>query len=199
MPVPSFTPSHAAGNFFSGVDWTDPDSVSKAAGAGANQLNQQGKGLFDFGSKALQPVLSQLMKLLSGDDATINEAIRPQARGVIDQYDTARKAISQFTPRGGGQETALATSRFREAGKIADLKSDAITSATTELGNLGAALMSSGAQEQQASLATLMGLIQSAQQSKESTMAMWGQIGLHAGKLIAAYYTGGASVAAIGV
>lgn len=178
---------------FSGIDYTDPDAVSKAAGGVAGNLNQQGGALVGAGKDALAPVFSQLMKLLSGDENSVNQAVQPRARGVVDQYDAARKAVSQFTPRGGGQANALTQSRFSEASDIAGLKSNAINSATQELGQLGTSLLNSGVQQQEASLSSLMGLISQAQQSKGSSREMWQNIGLTAGKLVASYYTGGLS------
>lgn len=199
MAVSPYQPSQPAGNFFKGIDFTSSDSITKGIGAGATSLNQQGSDLTSSGLSALQPVFGQLMKLLSGDQNAINTATQPQVRSIVDSYDAARKATAQFSPRGGGQATALTKSRFNEASDIAGVKSNAITSATKDLAGLGTSLLNAGASEQAASLQSLFGLLTSAKQDEASTREMWGQIGMHAGKIAAAYFTGGASIAAVGI
>lgn len=198
-PRPTLTPTQPAGNFFGGIDYTDPDSIAKGVGAGAQALDQRGQTLSATGMDALSPVLGQLMKLFSGDENAIGDATRPQVKGVLDQYDAARRSIAQFAPRGGGRETALATSRFSEASDIGNIRSNAVTSATQQLSTIGASLLNAGENEQTQSLSSLMGLLQNAQQDKSNSAALWSQIGIHAGKLAAAWFTGGASVAVVGV
>ncbi len=199
QPSSSFQPSQPAGQFFGSIDYTDPDSIAQAAGGQARSMQARGADLSRMGNDALRPVMSQLMKLLSGDEGAIGDATRSQTKGVIDQYDTARRAISQFSPRGGGRESSLAQSRFGQASDIADIRSNAITSATKELGALGSSLLNTGESEQAQGLQHLMGLISQAQQSQESSHSMWASIGMTAGRLAAAYFTGGLSEIGFGV
>lgn len=104
----------------------------------------QGSNLAGMGSEALQPALAYLTQLAGGDPAALMDATRQDRGRVIDQYDTARRAISQFGPRGGGTTSALAESRFQQAESLADITSSARRDAVGNLAQLGPQLTALG-------------------------------------------------------
>jgi len=193
VPVSAFSPSTPAGSFFGSTNYGSSESLTGAIGKQTTQMQNSGLDLMQMGQQGLHPVFQKLLQLLSGDENAVNEAVLPQTRGVLDQYDTARKAIAQFTPRGGGQASALTKSRFDASSDIAGIKSKAISSAIGELSQLGTQLLSVGTEQQKVSLGSMFNLLESAKQDEHATREMWGKIGIVAGRLAAAYFTSGAS------
>lgn len=128
----------------------DPDlealvgSLKTNAGSAA----KQGADLSAQGTASLTPILDYFKKLAGGDASSLASATAPARRRVIDQYDTARKAISTFSPRGGGSNAALASSQFGQANELSDITSNAQNNAANELGTLGIQEQGLGVQEQ---------------------------------------------------
>lgn len=118
-------------------------------------LRGQGTALQSMGADALQPVLAYFSKLAGGDPQALLEATRPERARVIDQYDTARKAISDFSPRGGGSNAALASSRFAEASDLSNITANMRSNAASAAGNLGTTLTGLGLSAQQLASADL--------------------------------------------
>ena len=209
MPVSAYS-SSPTGNLFAGTDFTDSEKIAGLAGSQAGDLSKKGNTLFGKGSElfgeggaALAPVLGQLLKILSGNSADLTQAIEPQVRGVVDQYDTARRAAAEFTPRGGGQASENARSRSEEAGKISEIRSNAITSATKDLQSLGAMLLSQGnaamgegLNAEASAMNTLMGLVRSAMEGEQQKRSNWLGIGKLLGSVLLAPFTGGTSLLA---
>ena len=153
----------------SGFDWTDLIIPGAAAAGGfaagragkgdkspvevpfLNQLTQsaqaqrsQGTELRTLGTEAIGPALKYLSDLVGADPQALMDATRQERGRVIDQYDTARRAISQFGPRGGGTTSALAESRFAQAESLADITSSARRDAVSNLSQLGPQLTALG-------------------------------------------------------
>jgi hypothetical protein len=155
----------------------------------------QGTQFLAQGSEAVQPVITHLLKLLSGDPQTINEAILPEARGVMAQYDAARQAIGEFTPRGGGQASAISRSRFDEAADIAGLKSTARRSAVGELARLGTEQERIGAGLEQVGLGAFGTLLEESLKKEADKRKFWAQLGLGIGAIAAGIFFPPAGVA----
>jgi hypothetical protein len=125
------------------------DPYTKLLREHSDKLSGTGGDLMGRGGEALDPALSYLKKLLSNDPNAILDATRGERGRVIDQYDTARRAVAQFGPRGGGTNTALASSRFQQAQSLADITSDAKQDAVGKAAALGTSLTGLGLSAEQ--------------------------------------------------
>jgi hypothetical protein len=202
MPLAPTTPSRSAGSLIPSIsDFTDPKQTGRAATSAATSLFGQGSTLFGEGNDALSPVISQLLKLLSGNDAAVSDAVAPQIRSVLSQYDTARQAIAELGPRSGGSASALTLSRFKEAGDIADLKSSARTGAIGQLSSIAQMLLGTGASLEGAgtqSLSDLFKTVQAvAERKDERSQQLWLSIGELAGAALLTWATAGAASPAL--
>lgn len=124
------------------------------AGSAADQLAQlaknlggEGQQIAGQGLQALGPVMQYLTALAGGDPQALANATQPERARVLDQYDSARKAL-QFLPRGGGQAGAVMQAGSRAAGDIGSLTADARRSAVGTLGSLGKGLLEEGLTEE---------------------------------------------------
>ncbi len=72
-------------------------------------------GLADF--RAADDYWTQL---LSGDRTAVAQRLGPDLARVSDQYDAARKTISEFSPRGGGRGAALTNLSTQQAAQTGD-------------------------------------------------------------------------------
>jgi len=178
------------------INFGDPSKVSKVAGGASQGLLGQGAGLADEATSALAPLLKQLQKLISGDEGATNEAIQPQARAIIENYNTARRSLAEFAPRGGGSASASAESRFKEAGDISSLRSQVRTSAISELSQVAGQELSAGTALEETGLSGLVNLVQEAIQSKGQNAGLWGKIGAGVGGLIGFMVAGPVGAAA---
>jgi len=87
--------------------------------------------------KALDPALGYYGKLLSGDRGAAMEAVAPEVGTILGQYDTARKAVSQNAPMGGGRTRALASLPFQKLGAVQNLLFGARRDAAEKSASLG--------------------------------------------------------------
>lgn len=132
----------------------------------ATTLGTQGKSIAGEGQTALAPVLKYLQAVAGGDPAALNAETAPERAKVLDQYDTARKAI-QFGPRGGGQASATINAGARAASDITSLTAAAHRQGATDLGNLGKGLLDSGVSEQHAAASELASVLQTYDKAKQ--------------------------------
>ncbi len=109
----------------------------------AQALGYQGKALTGQGQDALDPVLKYLMDLVGADPSALAQATQPERARVLDQYDTARKAL-EFAPRGGGTAGATLKAGAQAASDISTITASARSKAATDLGTLGKGLVDSG-------------------------------------------------------
>jgi hypothetical protein len=140
--VAPFVASAFGNNPYKGQRDTNIDAVSTLA----KTLAQQGGGLSAEGQQALSPVLQYLFAVTGNDPAALNTAIQPEKARVLDQYDTARKAL-QFTPRGGGQASATLQAGARAASDISTLTAEARRTGISNLATLGKGLLDTGVGE----------------------------------------------------
>lgn len=109
----------------------------------ADLLTKKGEGISDQGQQALHPVIQYLMALTGADPAALAQATQPERARVLDQYDTARKAL-QFLPRGGGQASATMEAGAKSASDISSIIANARTQGVGQLGSLGKGLLDTG-------------------------------------------------------
>lgn len=136
----------------------------------ATTLGQQGQSIAGQGQQALAPVLKYLQAVAGGDPAAINAETAPERARVLDQYDTARKAI-QFSPRGGGQASATINAGAKAASDITSLTAAAHRQGVTDLGNLGKGLLDTGVTEQHNAASELNSVLQAYDKAKTERAA----------------------------
>lgn len=166
-PIATAVGSYIGGKLGAGGgDKKDKDSALAQADPYMQMLQESSKGLRkqgqefgQTGSEALGPVLEHFKNLLSGDPQALLNATKAQRGRVIDQYDSARQAITNFGPRGGGTTSALAASRFSEANALSDITSQAQEGAAGALAQLGPQLAGLGLSAQQLASADLESVI----------------------------------------
>jgi hypothetical protein len=110
----------------------------------AGNLRRDATGSKRMGQAVTTPAVNYLTDVLSSNPAAILDATRQERGRVIDQYDTARRAIANFGPRGGGTTSTLAESRFDQAESLADITSSARRDAVSAAGDLGTRLTALG-------------------------------------------------------
>ena len=164
----------------------------------STNLRQRAGGLADQADSAIAPVLRELRSMLSANPADVMDATRAERGRVIDQYDTARRAVAQFAPRGGGTTSVMAQSQFDQAESLADITSGAQRDATKSLASLGTSLAGLGLSAEQLASQDLNSIINAllAQQGIDATkrgqtMEMWGGIGQAAGSILGDVLLGG--------
>jgi hypothetical protein len=126
------------------------------------------------GTNALAPVLKYLTALVSGDPSSVMEATAPQRARIIDQYDTARKALAQ-QPRGGGQASAALKLEQGKASDLATTTSAARSEGVKSLAAVGTNLVQTGAYEQETGLQAALRAFQGLSQQKDASNADFGK------------------------
>lgn len=162
----------------------------------SEQSQQEGEDQSGAGSAAMAPALKYYRDLLSADPNAVMSATAPERGRVIDQYDTARKAVANFGPRGGGTTGALASSRFDQAESMGDITSEARRGAAGSSAELGLQLQSLGLSHEALASQDIGTIIQSILNrqyldvtKRGQTMGMWSGIGQAAGSLAGMYLT----------
>lgn len=154
---------------------------------------QQGQGV-----SALQPSLNYYSALLSGDPTATAAAIAPTTSGIMSQYDTAYKNISQNSPQGGQRSGNIADLQTKEAGSVGSVVENVQPAAAQALGGLGLGLAGAGTAEQgvgqsglSQSLAALLGMRGQDIGYSESQQQQNNALGSILGALLGGMSTGG--------
>ena len=124
------------------------------------ESRQTGRELGGLGSESLTPVVQYFKDILSSNPANVMDATRQERGRVIDQYDTARKTIANFGPRGGGTTSTLAQSFLNEGQDLASVVSGARAGAVSQAGQLGLNLTGLGLSADQLASADLNTVLQ---------------------------------------
>ena len=125
----------------------------------AGNLRRDATGSKRLGQAVTTPAVKYLTDVLSSNPAAVLDATRQERGRVIDQYDTARRAIANFGPRGGGTTSTLAESRFDQAESLADITSSARRDAVSAAGDLGTRLTALGLSADQLASADINAVI----------------------------------------
>lgn len=123
-------------------------------------LRAKGDEFDAAGMDSLRPVLQIFKQLVEGDPEALAAATQPERARVIDQYDTARRTISEFGPRGGGTNTLLGQSQFDQASELSNIIALARRNALDTSANLGTTLSGLGLTADQLASADLNTIIQ---------------------------------------
>lgn len=116
----------------------------------ASQQNRQDAQAFKgMGAEAIGPALQYLKALAGENPSALMDATRGERGRVIDQYDTARRSIASFGPRGGGSASAIAEGRMAEGSQLADITSSKKSEAVKLLSAIGPQLAGLGLNAEQ--------------------------------------------------
>jgi hypothetical protein len=153
-------------------DSLDLKSLTSQINRGAASKRQRGGAMGDDGADALAVAANYFKSLTTG----ANDAVTQGQRGmVIDQYDSARKAIAEFGPRGGGSTSASAQSRISQANQLADLGAAGQTAGAQGLASVGAQEAGLALSSDQLAATDLNTLISAALQGRSLDVAEAGQ------------------------
>lgn len=167
--------------FGSGSDSTAPtiDQLNKLT----ESLTAQGKSLGVEGEGLLGPVSQYLKDLVGGDRQAVLQATLPERRRVIDQYSTAKRAIAEFAPRGGGQATAMSDIEARKASDLAAIGASARTQGVNQAERLGSDLSRFGLEAQGAASSNLSRVLQAQLEQDRQKAEGWSGLGAALGTL----------------
>ena len=163
-------------------------SLAKLAGVQAEAGEWglgQAKELLPEARADIQKALGYYLPLLSGDRQAMMEAMGPEVNQISAQYDTAKRAAAEFTPRGGGRTAALAELPFRKTGEITGALQKARPEAAGKVTDIGQLLASIGLGTMPGGGGAAASLLSSLTAERGQTMALWGDIGTGAGKILA--------------
>ena len=205
MPIAAAVPAivGAVGSVGSAL-LSRPSKTTQGALGGLSDLLQTEVAGGQKGLQASGPMLRQstnatgsvgnyLQSLLSGGRTEAMQAAAPEVNTILSQYDTAKKSLSQFAPRGGGTNAQLANLPFQESGAITNLLAGERSQAAQNLTSLGlgeGSVASSLLPRDSGAGSSLLnyGLQNQAQQG-----AMFGQVGTSLGTLLGSIFSGGTS------
>jgi hypothetical protein len=172
-------------------DQNPEDPWTAMLGQSAQQFHAQGRELSDMGAGPLANVVKHFEQLTGNNPSAIMQATQPERARVIDQYDTARKAIATFGPAGGGTVSANAQSQFDQAESLSDITSTARRDAFTGAAAIGTSLTGLGLSAGQLASADLNTVINSVlareglnTQERGQNMGLFGDIGETVGTLL---------------
>jgi hypothetical protein len=178
----------------------DPNSPEGMLQSRAKTLQDQSSSLVGQGAETLGKAGEYYEGLLGSDPGALLEATKAERGRVIDQYDTARQAISEFGPRGGGATSAMAASRVAQANQLSDITAQAKQQAVTGAADVGATIANLGMTAEQvasADLNTVLNAMLSREghdiEKRGQTMGMWSGIGEAAGSILGSYFGGKAA------
>ncbi len=100
-------------------------------------LSQLGIGSLGAGSQVMQQPLNYYSGLLGGDRQGMLETVAPEVNTILGQYDTAKRAVAENAPRGGGANTTQANAPYALSGEITNLLNTVrpqAAAATTDIG-----------------------------------------------------------------
>ncbi|MGD9854836.1 MAG: hypothetical protein AB7U20_07775 [Planctomycetaceae bacterium] len=170
----------------------DINSIIGELRAGSGDSMRRGSAYLDSSDDLIKQLTSYLTPLLSGDRNAALEAVQPEVRGVLDQYDTAIKNVTQFAPRGGGRTGALVDLEASRGQAVQDLLTGARRDAGDKAQTIAQMLSSMGLNLNQQGMSqlaqALAALTQKHGSEKESSSALGGSIG----KILSGLLFGGA-------
>lgn len=170
----------------------DINSIIGDLRTGSGESMRRGAGYLDSSDDLIKQLTSYLTPILSGDRNAALEAVQPEVRGVLDQYDTALKNVTQFAPRGGGRTGALVDLEAGRGQAVQDLLTGARRDAGDKAQTIAQMLSSMGLNLNQQGMSqlaqALAALTQKHGSEKESSSALGGSIG----KILSGLLFGGA-------
>ena len=165
--------------------------LNQELSAGGFGLTQAGK-LGRMGTGALGQTQNYLNSLLGGGQPAM-EAAAPEVNTILSQYDTAKKSLSEFAPRGGGTNARMADLPFQESGAITNLLAGERGQAAQSLASLGLGEGSLASSLLPRDSGAGSSLLNYALGNKAQQGAMWGGVGTSIGTLLGQIFKSGGS------
>ena len=141
-------------------------------------IGAQGQKTAGQGTDALSGILKYFQDLAGGDPNAVLSAAGPDRARIIDQYDTAKKALST-APRGGGATSAALNLETRKAGDLATATQTARASGAAGATQIGSTLLNAGTQQEGQAITGIDSALKAFEQlSKDKTadLASWGTV-----------------------
>jgi len=110
--------------------------------------SQGATGMLANSSRAFNPAIDYYTSILSGNPASVGQAIAPELNALRSGYTNAQRQVNTFAPMGGGRASTMANAPFQLSGMTTNLISNARNQAAQALptigsmtGNLGNSLL----------------------------------------------------------
>ncbi len=153
----------------------DLDPYTKLLQGSSERLSGQGQDLVSQGGGGLNQVMAYLQKLAGGDASAIMDATKASRGRVIDQYDSAKRSVANFTPRGGGSAAAIGDLETGKANQLSDILSSKQDEAVGQLSATSQALTGLGLSAEQLATGDLNTIINAILAQKSLDLAKRGQ------------------------
>jgi hypothetical protein len=127
---------------------------------GGSTASSTGSSTFSAGTGALAPSIDYYSKLLSGDPTATAAAIAPTTSGIMSQYDTAYKNLTDGTARGGQRSGSIANLESSKASSVGNVIAGVQPAAAQGLAGLGTSLAGLGVAEQGVGNQSILGALQ---------------------------------------
>lgn len=150
----------------------------------AKTSDSRANDFFGQSQDILGPVNDYLKAILGGDQNALMEATKPERRRVIDQYAAAKKAIAEFTPRGGGQATAMLNLAGKQAGDLAGVTGQAKQNALGLATSLGSQYSATAATQQGMAQNALGQALSGSAQQDANRSQNWQSLAMGAGQIL---------------
>ena len=167
----------------SGPNTQPIQQTAAAQSALAGQAAGTSTQLFGQMENLLQPAINFNTAMASGDTSKMVQAAGPQLANIAQQKQQAQESIYSSTPRGAGQDFALAQLPMQSGMATAQTMNQAANAAPTNLANIGAGLGSMSTQELGAASNLYQGaassqndVMQAQAAKKQATMGFLGQM-----------------------
>lgn len=148
---------------FGGDDGGEQKSLN-ALQQSTDRALQIGKSATANAEDLFGPIAQYLKDVTGGDQQALRQATFPERRRVIDQYATAKKAIGEFSPRGGGQAAAMSELQGKEAGDLAQIGFQARQQGVGQAADLSSQLRSLGLSAEQLASGNMTQILNAMQQ-----------------------------------
>lgn len=155
-------------------------------------LFKAGKKDVRFGTKALRDVGDYWRTLLEGDRSELMGLLGPEISRISDQYDAAKRSITEFAPRGGGKANLLAqlpTMKARDVGQFMlearPRAAEALERIGTTQTGLGGQLLGQAGQTEASILQALLGIGNLDLLRRGQNLQLYGDIGQSVGQILA--------------
>jgi hypothetical protein len=112
----------------------------------AKKLGPAGVSTMEGSTRDMQSIMNQLQKIMGGGQPAL-EAMAPQVNTVASQYQSGRRAASEFAPRGGGRTSTLSDTSFKEMGDVQNMLFTESTKARGQAGSVAEAMANMGLAE----------------------------------------------------
>lgn len=117
-----------------------PDNYQKTAynqlNAASQNASNTGMGFLGDSSTNFKAPTSYYSSILSGNPASVSEALAPQINQLQSAFQQNKQQVDQFAPMGGGRSALYAQLPFQKASAITNLISQARQNAAQGLSNI---------------------------------------------------------------